>query len=285
MDTQWKKKLYENVAKEVRSETSRKSFQTLRKKSSAIAPYPDIETLIGMLRVTKGSSYKEKDDAIHSLIYFYQTQSNLRELCVGLLLMAMWPALDHSFYKLLPLARCVPDLFSELYWAFIKEIEAFNLLKRSKIAINIQMNVEKQIRKSVHLESKYQNFAKAYSILGSDVEQIFEDPIRNRLNQFREVVEAIPEKDWKSFLRQSPLRSISTKINDEERLSMASIINDLVKKGCLSIDEGRILSARGLQNLAFSRISRDFGIRSGAARVKYFRAKQKLLPHLEKSPM
>lgn len=285
MDTQWKKKLYENVAKEVRSEKSRNAFQSLRRMSTTIAPYPDIETLIGMLRTTKGSSYKEKDDAIHTLIQIHQTQGDLRELCIGLLLVAMWPALDHSFYKLLPLARCVPDLFSEIYWSFIKEIDEFNLYKRSKIAVNIQMNVEKQIRRNVQLELRYQNFAKAYSILDSNVEQILEDPVRNRLNQFREIIEGIPGKDWKSFLRQSPHRSNLPTINDDDRLSMESIINDLVKKGCLSIDEGRILSARGLQNLAFSRISREFGIRNGAARVKYFRAKQKLIPHLEKSPV
>jgi hypothetical protein len=265
MDTQWKSKLYENIATEVRSQEARKAFQILQGEA-AISGYLDPEALVGMLRSTKGIDYKLKDDAIHCLIRRHQMRSETHRLCLDLLLMALWPALDHSFFRLLPLSRCLPDLFSEIYWAFIEELERFDLGKRTKIAVNLQMNVEKRVRRSAQLELRYKNFAKAYSILDSRVDQIIDDPVRNRVSQLRDVLEEVPSQDWNLFLRQSPPRKNTSSLSDDDRQSMASSIARFVKKNRLSVEDGRVLTSRAVHNLAFSRIAHQMGLRSGAVR-------------------
>jgi hypothetical protein len=174
---EWKKeRVYERLSSQARSEEFQTQYQTLRSRQPILQPYTSVEVLIGALRAKGARSFDEKDALLHLLISTVQTEPTLRGFSLTVISLAMWPALEHSYYKLLRLSKFLPDLLAELHWRFMAEVTGYNLAKRSKIAINLQLNVEKRVREDLDDEKLYQDFVGAHSFLDADLDQALGDP-------------------------------------------------------------------------------------------------------------
>lgn len=276
---EWKKeRVYERLSSQARSEEFRNQYQELRSRTPVLKPYPSAETLIGALRAKGFPSFDEKDALLHLLISTIQRDPQLRGFGLTLISIAMWPSLEHSYYKLLRLSKFLPDLLAEIHWRFMAEVTGYNLAKRSKIAINLQLNVEKRVREDLDDEKLYQDFVGAHSFLDADLDQALGDPHRNRSSQIRDWQERVSTKELKRCARvaQATVRPLNP---DEE--GMAEAVAKLTEAGLLSQDEARLITDHAVRGIELAEIARERGISSGLARIRYHRAKAKLRPYLD----
>lgn len=276
---EWKKeRVYGRLSSQARSEEFQNQYQDLRSRTPVLKPYASVEALIGALRAKGFPSFDEKDALLHLLISTIQSDPELRGFGLTLISIAMWPSLEHSYYRLLRLSKFLPDLLAEIYWRFMAEVTGYNLAKRSKIAVNLQLNVEKRVRESLDEEKRYQEFVDAHSFLDADLDQALADPRRDRSSQIREWQERIPAKELKRCARaaQAAVRPLNP---DEE--GMAEAVARLTEAGLLSQDEARLITDHAVRGIELAEIARERGISSGLMRIRYHRAKAKLRPCLD----
>lgn len=272
-----KERVYERLSSQARSEEFKSQFQSLRSCAPVLRPHESAEMLIGSMRGKGARNFNGNDAILHALISVIQSEPTLRGCGLTLISIAMWPALEHSYYKLLRLSEYIPDLLSEIHWRFMAEVVGYNLAKRSKIAINLQLNLEKRVRESLDEEIRYQDFIGAYSFLEADLDQTLEDPSRDRLGPINEWLESIPAKELRRCARvaQAPSRPLNP---DEE--GMAEAVARLTEAGLLSQDEARLITDHAVRGIDLAEIARERGVPSGVMRIRYHRAKAKLRPFL-----
>lgn len=271
----WEKKenLYGSLSAEARSKEFKNQFRKLQIQSPILQKYGSSKIIIDILRSKVNCNYDEKDAIIHAIITAVQIHPELRRCGLTLLSLAMWPALEHSYYKLIHLSNSLPDLFAEIYWRFVAEIINYNLAKKNKVAANIQFNMEKRVRTAVKEERYYQNFIRAHAFLDADLDEIMEEPHRNRILQIRQWMDTIAPKEMERCIRRAETISRQPNHNDE---SMFYAVNELSKVGGLTIEESRLISDHVVRGIKLSEIARRTGISSIAIRVRYHRAKSKL---------
>lgn len=278
-DHEWKDRLYKEISRETRIAVFQASYQDLRSRTPALQPYPSPEALVGLLRCKDNPDYAAKDAALHALIVAAQTDPQRRGCELTILLLALWPALEHGYYRLLPhLSKRLPDLFAEIYWSFLTEVQRFNSAKRSKIAINIQMNVERRVRQSVMEETRYRQVKKINSFLEADLNEALEDPNRDRLHQIKDLVDELPPKLLHRSAQRAGRAQKRQGLSQPEQDLLADRIQLAVEQGLLTDEEGALVRDHALRGLELKQIAENLGIRSGTARVRYFRAKSKLQP-------
>lgn len=275
---EWTKEgVFKRLSAEARSEEFKRQFQSMRLREPVLRPHESAELLIGSMRGKGARNFNGNDAILHALISVIQSEPTLRGCALTLISIAMWPALEHSYYKLLRLSEYIPDLLSEIHWRFMAEVVGYDLAKRSKVAINLQLNLEKRVRESLDEEIRYQDFIGAHSFLDADLDQILDDPRRDRLGLINEWVESIPAKELRRCARvaQVPSRPLNP---DEE--GMAEAVARLTEAGLLSQDEARLITDHAVRGIALAEIARERGVSSGVMRIRYHRAKAKLRPFL-----
>lgn len=276
---EWKKeRVYERLSSQARSEEFQAQYQTLRSRNPVLRPYASAEALIGALRAKGAPSYDEKDALLHVLITTIQTEPELRGFGLTLISLSLWPALEHSYYKLLRLSKCFSDLLAEIHWRFMAEVAGYNLARRSKIAINLQLNVEKRVRESLEDEERYQDFIGAHGFFDADFDQAFSDPHRDRSRKIKDWLEDISDKELKRCARVA--KAASRPLNPDEE-GMAEAVAKLTETGLLTQDQSRLITDHAVRGIELAEIAREQGVSSGAMRIRYHRAKAKLRSYLD----
>jgi hypothetical protein len=275
---EWTKEgVYKRLSAQVRSEEFRSQFQSLRLREPVLRPHESAELLIGSMRGKGARNFDGNDAILHALISVIQSKPALRGCALTLISLAMWPALEHSYYKLLRLSDYIPDLLAEIHWRFMAEVVGYNLAKRSKVAINLQLNLEKRVRESLDDEIRYQDFIGAHSFLDANLDQALDNPHQGRSRQIKEWLGELPVKELRRCARvaQAPSRPL----NPEEE-GMAAAVAKLTAVGLLTQDESRLITDHAIRGIELAEIARERGISSGLMRIRYHRAKAKLRPFL-----
>lgn len=279
MDT--KNSLYEGLTSEIRSERFSRQFQLLTEEKVELQKYFSPEQLIGTLRTKEGGGYDEKDKILHTLIDVTQNGTGLEGVAITMLLVALWPAIDHVFYKLLPLSKHFTDLFSEIYWAFIEEVQRFNLQKRSKIAANLQWNTEKRVRRVPKNEERYQHFIQAYAILDLDEGSRSTYLIHNNPTHPLNLLSEEKKNRLQTYLRRIPKPHSTNNFDESEKAAAKGIISSLKEWEVINDDDESLLISHAIDHEDLCEIAERLGMKPGTARVKYFRAKEKVRCHLQ----
>jgi hypothetical protein len=278
---EWSKEdVHRRLSSEARSREFKEAYLLLLERRPALRPYPTLEVLIGMLHA-KAASYAEKDGALHALISAIQGEQDLRCHGITLISLALWPALSHSCFKLFPLTNLVPDLFNEVHGQFLAQVLRFDLARTSRIAVTLQRNTEHAVRETVDREARYQDRARAYAFVDADLDRVMEDPNRRRLAQIRDWTADIPEKDVRRSLRRAERTRPKRRIEEPDREILDDALRDMVRRGLLSEEEGRLIAEHRLQGVELQVIARRMGLRSGALRARYFRIGARLRSHLD----
>jgi DNA-directed RNA polymerase specialized sigma24 family protein len=132
------------------------AFDALREECPALGHFSSAEELLAFLGGRDAGAVAEKNAALHALICRAQAADALGERAKTLLLAAMWPGLDHSYFRVLSQLEGTEDPFAEVYWAFLEEVQGWNPGKRDFVALNLQRNTERRVRNAVRRERKYQ---------------------------------------------------------------------------------------------------------------------------------
>ncbi len=92
-------------------------------------------------------TWDTKNSALFDLIIAAKFSRPHGQAAQTLLIAVLWPGLDRISKQVEPAPAEVQDSFAEVYLAALQEIHMWNLNKREKIAINILLNVKKQVMK------------------------------------------------------------------------------------------------------------------------------------------
>jgi len=280
LEVKWNKEyLLKGLSEEARTPQFSKAYQQLCARHPALAHYTTPALFIGTLHAKSGD-YAEKDRVLHAVISAIQNEPALQQCGLILMSLAMWPALEHSYYKLIHLSPCVPDLFAAIHGYFLDEILDFNPAKLSKIAINLQLNVKKRVWQAVTKEAQYQDRARAYVALDADLDQVLDDPRRNRLFQLRELLDQIPEDAVKHCMRGANKVKPHV-LSEPDQTVLDEALHNFVEQGVLSNEEYRLIADHILRGMELQKIARHMGIRSNAVRARFFRIRAKLRPYVE----
>jgi DNA-directed RNA polymerase specialized sigma24 family protein len=278
----WNKEVVlKGLSDEARTSEFKKAYQQLRAQHSVLLPYSTPELFIGMLQA-KSSNYAQKDRALHAVISAIKTDPGLRQCGLTLLSLAMWPALEHSYYKLIHLSPCVPDLFAEIHGHFLDEVFKTNPEKTSKIAINLQLNAEKRVRQAIIDEAQYQDQACAYTYLDTDLDQLIENPRRNRGFQLKELLDQIPEGAMNRCLR-SAAKGQPKGLSDPDKAVLDEALHILLEQDVLTREEYHLIAGHVLLGMELQELARQMGIKNNAVRTRFFRIKDKLRRYEEAS--
>jgi len=282
--TEWNKEyVLKELAEEARTPQFNKSYQQLRRKHPALGRYTTPEQFIGMLHARE-AGYDEKDRVIHAVISATQQEPKLQQCGIILLSLAMWPALEHTYYGLSHLSTCVPDLFAAIHGYFLDEILDFNLVKTTKIAVNLQLDVRKRVLQAVAKEVQHQDNALAYIATDTDLAPGLAEPRKNRWFHIKGFLDPIPEKAVKRCLRNSsnaPKRVLS----EPDRVIFSDALLSFVEQGIISADDSRLISDHLLHGAELKEIARRRGVKENALRIRYFRIKNRLRSHMQPGEM
>jgi len=266
------------LTEEARTPQFDKAYQQLRRKHPPLGHYTTPELFIGMLH-GKSGDYDEKDRVLHAVISAIQNEPELQQCGLILLSLAMWPALEHTHYNLIHLSPCVPDLFAAIHGYFLDEILDFKLAKTTKIAINLQLNVKKRVLQAIAKEAQYQAHALAYIAVDEEIDQVLEDPRKNRFFQLKGFLDLIPEKAVKSCLRNAS-KAQPRVLSEPDRVIFGEALRNFVEQGILSADDSRLISDHLLHGVELKEIARRRGVKENALRIRYFRIKKRLRPYM-----
>ncbi|OIO04670.1 MAG: hypothetical protein AUJ52_14905 [Elusimicrobia bacterium CG1_02_63_36] len=283
MHLEWKNKVRQDLCRTCNTEKFAEKYLKLGSRTPALNPYPNIEVLLGMLRSDEARLYEKKDAALHALIAAAQGLEPGRFCATNLLLLGMWPGLDHLFYKLARLENHLPDLFAEIYWSFLEEIASFRLAKRDKIAANLRWNTEGRVRKVVRCEARRSELDRAVGFIESDLDRIMPQKPHHRGFEIRRITDAIPPRDLRRCAKRAFESSRRNELSAPEAELLARKLRELSKRGLLTAAEAELLIEHGLKGKQFAEIGESAGATAGAMRVRYHRAKAKVRPFLESS--
>lgn len=294
----WDKEcVHKRLASEARTTKFNKAYQQLRAQYPELLPYGSPELFIGTLHAASGD-YAEKDRILYAVISAAQNEPELRQCSFSLLSLAMWPALEHSYYKLLHLSCHLSNLFAEIHEHFLDELLRWNPSKRSRLAANLQLNVEKRIRQAVKKEVLYQANTRAYTCLSMDFDEVSDDSdMESRTDNnvernesptetmkyrayFKIWRDGIPDNAMKRCLR-SAKKIKPHVIGEPDRKILGEAILQLVHEGVISAAESRLIAEHVLHGIELKEIARRTGAQSNTVRARYFRLKAKLQSYHE----
>lgn len=276
MHIEWKKEeVHRRLSLEARSQEFQEAYLLLLDGQPALRSHRSPESLLGMLH-EKGCSYAEKDRALHALIAAAQNEPDLRTACLTLLALALWPAIEHSYYKLLPLSSHVADLMAELHWRLIAEVLRFDIAKTSRVAINLQLNVEKAVRRVVDDEASCQEMGRVYAYLQADLNQVLDDPCRERAAKLREWSALIPEAAAQLCLHTTRRDRKPRGLSGPDQEVLAKALDKLVAAGVVSEFDHRLIEEHAIRGVELQEIARQMGLSSEGLRARYFRLKARL---------
>jgi RNA polymerase sigma factor (sigma-70 family) len=282
MVTSWKKRLHAQLIQMLMNEGYREHFNALRVQSVPLRKHPSPQALLAVLQNRETVSYQEKDEILHGLIVAFQSSPGGRSVALPLLLLAMWPALDHCEYKLIHFTGKISDLFSEVYWAYVEELERFSPEKLTKIAVNLQMNVEKRVRRATKEETRLRQWSTAATILEPEFNDLLADFGRERVTRLRELLETIPA----DIMRKAKKPNTTERRNDlsqPDKDVLRETLRNALPADLLTPEDQSLLVRHAIEGQSWAEIGAAMELSEGAARVRYFRIKAKLRPFLEPS--
>lgn len=277
-----KERILKRLRLEVESREFAGQYEMLMSREPALARFGPPEGLIGALHDPRGASLDQKDELLHALVRTLQTRPDVRRCAQTLLALGMWPGLEHANYELLHLSRRVPDLFEEIYWAFLKEVASHDTAKRWKMAVNLRLNTKKRVNQAVADEDYYRDFVQAHAFVATDLDLLLEEPRRNRASQIKERVESISSPELRRCLRRAA-ESRGGRDSFEAAL-MEDAANDWMAAGHLTEEDLRLVVDHAVRGLSLAQIGRELGLSEVAARVRYHRIKRKLAESLAREP-
>ncbi len=125
---------------------SANQFQSLRLKHLEISRFPDGAAVLDYLH-DKTGDLDEKDRLLGALVEAFQSGNEERSVAMRLLWLALWPALDGVYRRLLRHYRNNPDeLVSELSEHFTLVVHRTQLGRVHRLAATLVRNVERDIR-------------------------------------------------------------------------------------------------------------------------------------------
>lgn len=269
-----KERILKRLRLEVESREFAEQYEMLMSREPALARFGPPEGLIGALNDPRGASLDHKDELLHALVRTVQTRPELCRCGQTLLALGMWPGLEHANYELLHLSRRLPDLFEEIYWAFLEEVDSHDTAKRWKMAVNLRLNTKKRVKQAVADEDRYRDFVHAHAFVATDLDLLLEEPRRNRTSQVKERVESIPASELRRCLRRAAeWREPASPV---EAALMERVANDWLAAGHLTEEECRMIVDHAVHGVPLADIGRELGLSAVAARVRYHRVKRKL---------
>lgn len=274
-------RILQRLRLEMNSREFNEKYEILKDREPALARFGPPEGLIGALHDPRGASLDQKDELLHALVRTAQAEPEMGTCAQTLLTLGMWPGLEHAFYEFLPLYRRVPDLFEEVYWAFLEEVASHDLAKRSKMAANLRMNTKKRVRQAVADEDDYRDFVHAHAFVATDLDLLLEEPHRNRTSQIKERVESIPSAELRRCLRRAAESRVPA--SPVEAALMEGVARDWLAAGHLSEEDYRLIVDHAARGIPLADIGRELGLSAVAGRVRFHRIKRRLAESLEKA--
>ncbi|MBI2068958.1 MAG: sigma-70 family RNA polymerase sigma factor, partial [Elusimicrobia bacterium] len=239
-----KEKIRECLNEELGSSQFQKQYRALLETEPILRSYPSAHELLKVLWDPLSQNYSQKDACLFALIKAFH--GGFGRLAFLLLLLALWPALEHLYYRLIPIAKTTDELFSEIYWAFLEEIEQWNLAKKDRVAINLQMNTQKRVRANIGSEQK--NMELSGNVRGQESGQ----------PQMGEIMPTA--KEGKNF---------------------AETIDDLINKGVIGEQDSFLIVRHAIYGISMKNLASEQGIPYHTVYRRYARALARIRAHLE----
>jgi len=135
------------VFREVYSKEYREMFRRIQEDSASIDGFTDVDAFISFMQGSDEESWELKNNALFDLIVAARFSRTHGPAAQTLLIAVLWPGLDRISKQVEPAPEEIQDSFAEVYLAALQKIHSWNLNKREKIAINILLDVKKQVMK------------------------------------------------------------------------------------------------------------------------------------------
>ncbi len=238
------------VFSEIESEAFREAFGHLRRQAEALHGFASAGKLIEFLHSPSPGESERKNPVLHALICAAQSPEDPGRNARTLLLAAMWPALEHSFFRLLAMLSNTGDPFAEVYWAFLEEVQHWNPAKSSRVAANLQRNTEKRVRRAVREEQEHKATCRRLGELGT--------------------------------YRPAP-RGEEGALSDDDRQEAAGVLASLVDQDVISLEESLLLVGHALYGRELSQMAAEQKLSREAVWKRYQRAARKVRGALRRS--
>lgn len=246
-----KDRIREQLDAELHEPGFRRRYDAIRRPRPGLKHYPTAQVLLDFLWDSAARDYARKDACLYALIQTFRASPSLRSSAFRLLLLAMWPGLEHIYYRHLPQSRAAGDLFSEIYWAFLQEIEGWRLSKSDKIAVNLQMNTQKRLRK----------------VLGLG---------RKQLPLLDDVQEAARNRHYGARSSMPPEEPA-----ESSRRGLLDTVAELVDKGVSREEDVTMVVRHAAYGVSLHDLAEEHGVPYKTACKRYERAVSRIRPHLE----
>jgi len=192
-----------------------------------------------------------------------------------LILLSMWPALNHSVNKLRDLRTAFPDLFSELFGAMFDEIGHPRARRTAKVAINLQMNAEKRVRQKAKAERDYQSQLGLYRGFEETNDPSLLQHHKNRGFHLKNSIAHIEDKSARRFMRRPSEESSGLSAPDKSQLN--ETLTKLWKAGHISRKEYGVLKNHALKDRSLTAIAKHRRINNSTLRSRLHRCREKLI--------
>jgi hypothetical protein len=241
-----KERIRKQLDHEIASSEFASCYQAIQEAAPQLKRFSRPSDLLRVLWDAEDKDYAAKDACLHALISVFHTRPEVKAACFQLLLLAMWPALEHLYYRLLPINDWAEDFFSEIYWAFLAEIEGWNLRKVDKVAANLVLNTRKRVFAAAGVEEGRRGDPKDSP-----------PPLRSGRNP-----------------RWEPLAP-------PRRPRLASALQGLIARGVIREDDCLFIVRHAVYEIPLRTLAQEQGRSYAAVRKRFFRLIVKLREHLD----
>jgi hypothetical protein len=242
-----KERIRKQLDHEAASSEFASRFQSIQDAAPQLKRFSRPSDLLRVLWDAEDKDYATKDACLHALISVFHARPEVKAACFQLLLLALWPALEHLYYRLLPVNDWAEDFFSEIYWAFLAEIEGWKLRKTDKLAANLVLNTRKRIFAAAGVEANKRSAAE-------DSEPSPPRPWRS--------------PKWEPLFRPRPPR-------------LAAALDDLIARGVIREDDCLFVVQHVVYEIPLKKLAQEQGRPYTAVRKRFFRLIVKLREHLD----
>ena len=238
------------VFAETEGEGFREQFARIRGGSSALRRFASAAELLAFLRDADPSKYDENDAILYALLRSAQSEGRAGNGAKVLLVTAMWPAVEHAYFRLLPRLRDAADPFSEVYWAFLEEVGSWNPETRSYVAVQLARRTERRVRRTVRLEEQYQAFCR----------------------EMREAAHAAGPDG----LRAARVGRRKFSLSKRDKLEAKSVLDGLVDRGAITLGESLLIAGHALYDRKLKDLAAESGDGYRTVSKRYQRAVRKV---------
>lgn len=143
---------FDHLEREISTLTSHQSFDRVRKRREALAPFTDPAALFDHLHGSGGDP-EAKNRILAALIREAQSEGPEAGLAVRVLHLALWPGLDAVHRRLLVhFRRRREELASEISARCLDQIARLDLDRVSRIAATITRNIERDVNRGLQAD-------------------------------------------------------------------------------------------------------------------------------------